>query len=141
MLVLAAFGVACMIDVSEPMIRLPQDVLGSTGFPRIAGGLLALISVVTASYILFRGDYENTGAPLTRKSWGLIAVSCGYILGISYVGFAISTLIYLFLTSEIFCDFNRARLKGIIVYSFAVTTVAFVFFKIFKVYLPDTILF
>lgn len=141
MLCLAAFGVACMLDVREAAIQIRGDYIGATGFPRLVGGLLALTCMVTIVAI-WRGMLDkDEGSTFANKSYWLILVTSGYILGISYVGFIISTLLYLFFSTILFCDFNRGRLKGIIIYSLAVTFVAFLFFKGFKVYLPDTILF
>lgn len=140
-LVIAGFGLACTMDVRESMIKLPGDSLGATGFPRIFGYVLFGLCVLAAGLSFFRKLGEAGESQLTRESWGLIFVSCGYILGISYVGFAISTLIYLFLTSAIFVGFKKEKLGGIAIYSVVVTGVAFTFFKVFKVYLPETIFF
>ncbi len=135
------YGIACTLDVREAAIRIRGDHIGATVFPRLVGGLLALTCLV-AIFGMLKGKFlEDEGATFTRKSLWLILVSCGYILGISYIGFAVSTFVYLFFTSIIFRDFSRDRLKGILIYSLAVTLVAFLFFKGFKVYLPDTILF
>jgi len=140
-LVVAGFGFACTQDVREAMIKLPGDSLGATGFPHIFGYILFGLCILAAGLSLFQKTDETGGNQLTKESWGLIFVSSGYILGISYVGFAISTLVYLFLTSAIFVGFDKQKLKGIAIYSVVVTVVAFTFFKMFKVYLPDTFFF
>lgn len=140
-LILAGFGLACTIDVRESMIQLPGDTLGATGFPRIFGYALCALSLIAAGYALFQPVSDIDSGKLTKDSWALILISSGYILGISFIGFAISTLVYLFLSSAIFVGFRREKLRGILIYSVVVTVIAFTFFKMFKVYLPDTILF
>ena len=141
MLCLMAYGIACSLDVREAMIRLRGDYLGASGFPRIVGVLLAVVCLVAIVGIIRGGEEATEGTPLTKKSFLLIGITSGYILGISYLGFTISTLVYLFCTTMIFSDFNRSRIRGIVIYSVVVTAVAFLFFKGFKVYLPDTLLF
>lgn len=140
-LIVAGFGLACTIDVRESMIQLPGDSLGATGFPRIFGYFLFALCLIAAGQALLKPAAGTGTSQLTKESWGLIFVSCGYILGISYLGFAISSLVYLFLTSAIFVGFRKEKYRGIFVYSLVVTLIAFTFFRLFKVYLPDTILF
>ncbi len=140
-LVVAGFGLACTMDVHESILAIPGDIMGPTGFPRIFGWFLFALSLASAVFSLTGRDGAVGESQLTRDSWRLILVSCGYILGISYVGFAVSTLIYLFLASCMFVRFKREKIRGIVIYSILVTGVAFTFFRLFKVYLPDTPLF
>ncbi len=140
-LIVAGFGLACTLDVQEAMIQLPGDSLGATGFPKIFGYFLMFLGLIAAGQALLTPAAEIGASQLTKESWGLILVSCGYILGISYLGFALSSLVYLFFTSAIFVGFRKEKYRGILIYSVVVTAIAFTFFKVFKVYLPDTILF
>ncbi len=141
-LLLLLFGIACTMDTQESFFKLDGDVLGASGFPRIMGGLLAVLCLIDLIRTLVQKPAAETGEnSFNRNIYAALAISAGYVLGISYVGFAISTFLYLIMISLTFVDFDFSKIRGILVYSLGVTAVAFFFFKVFKVYLPDTWLF
>lgn len=141
---LTAFGVASCLDVAESVFTFQDDYLGASGFPRILGGILIFLCAVEFVRTLLTPSAELEGNDenrLTKKIYLAIAISCGYIVGFTHLGFAASTFPYLFLMSLVFVNFDKKYLKGITIYSLGVTLVTFGLFKLAKVYLPDTLLY
>ncbi len=140
--VLACVGALCMMDTPEPVISFQKDYLGNSGYPRIVGTLLIISSLLYSLFIL-RDKNPRKGEGITSASFVLpLTLACLYIAGIVNVGFATSSVIFIFCFSLIGQGAITRKLvtSGLIV-SVAVTAVTYGAFRIFKVYLPDTVLF
>ncbi|MDR2391281.1 MAG: tripartite tricarboxylate transporter TctB family protein [Planctomycetota bacterium] len=145
LIMLAAFGVVCMLDVEESSFMVvSDDLLGATGFPRIVGGLLALSSAIVLAQTFLdlkrKGEEPISGKIDFRTGLAMI-LAVAYVLGVIHLGFAISTFFFLLFLTLVFDNLKLTHIKGILAYSAGLTLVAHYFFKVFKVYLPDTILF
>jgi hypothetical protein len=145
LIALISFGVICMLDVEESsFMMVSDDLLGAAGFPRIVGGLLALASAIVLAQTFLdlkkKGEEPVSGKVDFRTGLAMI-LAVAYVLGVTHLGFAISTILFLALIILVFDNLKLTHVKGILVYSVSLTLVAYCFFKFFKVYLPDTILF
>ena len=141
---LIALSVACMLDVQEGAFVFSDDRLGVGGFPRIVGSLLAIASVINLIYTMFdlkkKGEVSLSGQVDLRTTMAMV-LAIAYIFGVINVGFVVSTFFFLLFLTLLFDKMKLTHIKGTLIYSFGVTLVAYYFFKFFKVYLPDTVLF
>ena len=143
---MAAFGLACVLDVRESPMTFAADRLGVSGFSRLVGLLLLVASGVLLTVVVLskNGGGESFKGRLDYRSGIALALSILYILGVSYLGFCVSTFLYLLVLPPLF---DRFRFKDkwsplrLAAYAAAVTLTFHFFFGVFKVYLPPTILF
>ena len=141
LLVAIVLGVMCMLDVSESRFVMAADSIGASWYPRIVGFCLIVSAAALLVFTLIRGADTPLDTIVDIRTLLTLALSAGYVLGICYVGFMISTLIYLMFLTFIFDNLSLASWRGIIIYSVTLTFAFYCFFRFFKVYLPDTILF
>lgn len=142
---MTAFGVACMLDVQESSMAFGDDILGVTGFPRIVGALLALASgALLVQTAIRKDDGASLKGKVDYRSFVALGLSIAYVLGVCYLGFRISTLVYLLILPPLFDRFRFTSKRSAVwlaVYAVGLTVVFHLFFGFFKVYLPPTILF
>ncbi|MCC8190145.1 MAG: tripartite tricarboxylate transporter TctB family protein [Planctomycetes bacterium] len=143
LLCLAGFGLACTLDVRESAMAWGDDGLGVTGFPRLVG--IALVVAATGVLIatVQQPDATTLKVKVDYRSFVALAVSMGYILGVCYLGFRLSTFGYLLILPPLFSRFrfgSSASVLWLVGYALGVTIVFHLFFGIFKVYLPPTVL-
>lgn len=145
LIAITALGVGCIVDVQESTMAFGDDKLGVTGFPRMVGALLALASLaLLVQTIVKKDEGVSLKGKVDYRSVVALILSVGYILGVCYLGFRVSTLVYLLVLPPLFDRFRFATRRSplwLVLYAFGVTLVFHVFFKVFKVYLPDTIWF
>ncbi|MCC8180535.1 MAG: tripartite tricarboxylate transporter TctB family protein [Planctomycetes bacterium] len=142
LLLLIGFGAASSLDVAESVFVFTDDYLGASGFPRLFGIVLILLCVIELVRILIEKRFTlPEDSRISKKMYLAVGISCLFVLGFAYLGFVVTAFPYLILMSLVFVDFNPSYLKGIVLYSAAVTLVCYSLFKAAKVYLPDTILF
>ena len=142
LLVLIVVGVLCMLDTPEPMITFQKDYLGNSGYPRIVGPLLIFSSLCYGAYILFSKNYKESDEGVTLAVLAPLLLSGLYIVGILNIGFAISTAIFLFCFTLIGLEKRDAKaIRGALIFAVSVAAFSYAAFKLFKVYLPDAVLF
>ena len=125
-------------------VQLPDDpetldTLGASGFPQIIG-ILALLVLL---FLTFRAVREkkpvglpllNTAMPEGRLLLANVGLLGGYIVLLNILGFAVSTLLYLFIAPTSF-GFCRWRLLAVFSLAGSVALVA-MFGTVFYVPLP-----
>ncbi len=140
-------GLCCALGVTEPAFSLQKDYLGTTGYPRMVGFLLAALCLAALPRSL--GALKTAGpdanppeSPSLRHAAAPIALAVAYVAGIAWFGFIISTFIYLcIMPCFLGGGAGRDALLKNLLYAGLVTGVIEAFFKIFKIYLPTTFLF
>jgi hypothetical protein len=141
LVVLLCLGALCMMDTPEPVISFQKDYLGNSGYPRIVGTLLIAASAIYAIYLLV-SKKEHKGEGVSFAVVLPLLLAGLYIAGISSLGFCVSTVLFIFCFSLIGQGrLNRKLLTSALIVSVSVTAVTYGAFKIFKVYLPDALLF
>ena len=145
-LLLAVWGIVgayCALGIEEPAFSLQKDYLGVSGYPLMVGLLLAGTCLLRVVHLVF-SPAEKKEQPSQKRPWAIVpvAVAAAYVAGISSVGFLLCTFWYLCLMPFLLDRQSGRRdwWKNLI-YALAVSAVLFAFFRIFKIYLPDTILF
>lgn len=141
--VLGGVGIWCALGIEEPAFSLQKDYLGVSGYPLLVGLLLAgvcLLRILCGAFLSAAGAVQ----PADERPWAVlpVLVAAAYVAGISSVGFLLCTFCYLGLMP--FLLDRQSGLRGWwknLVYALAVSAVLFAFFRLFKIYLPDTILF
>ncbi|MDL2209904.1 tripartite tricarboxylate transporter TctB family protein [Desulfovibrio sp. OttesenSCG-928-O18] len=142
LLVLSVVGILCMLDTPEPAITFQKDYLGNSGYPRIVGPLLILTSACYGAYLLFSKSSKVNEDGATFAVMLPLLLASLYIVGIVNIGFAISTALFLFCFTLVGQGKPNAKaIRGAIIFAVTVTAFTFAAFKVFKVYLPDALLF
>lgn len=144
LILFATFGVCCALGATEPAFSLQKDYLGVSGYPRIVGLLLAAFCLWGLLRRLL--SQKISSGTISTRSLRQVTIAAGlaiaYVAGISWLGFIISTFIYLCIMPCLLAgSTERAVLLKNMLYACCVTGVIEAFFKIFKIYLPSTILF
>lgn len=140
-------GLFCALAANEPAFSLQKDYLGATGYPRMVGFALAALSLVALLRGLYRLKISGTNAatqetPSLLKSAEPVALAIIYVAGIAWFGFIISTFTYLFIMPRFLgSGSSRTALLKNLLYALLITGIIEAFFKIFKIYLPATLLF
>lgn len=144
--IIICIALICSFGIEEPAFSLQKDYLGLSGYPKIIGCFLAFLCVVRIFVLLFSkynhsDDKENSN----NHSHIIIPIflAIAYVYGISTIGFIISSFIYLAIMPSIIDNKSKGKIFLLkhIFYSCIVTFILYCFFRIFKIYLPSSILF
>lgn len=140
--VMGLFGACCALWIEEPAFSLQKDYLGVSGYPLLIGGALAgacLLRLVRLAFAPGRGGGGMAGAGRTLCP---VLLAAAYVGGIASVGFLLCTFLYLAVMPFLLDRGAGARgwWKNLL-YALGVAAVMYAFFRVFKIYLPDTILF
>jgi len=146
LLLLIGFSLACLLsDSGASALVLKDESLPAHLYSNVLAGLLAVVSVLRLGALFVRrGAAEGTGKrePMALPSTLLIAgCSVFYTLGISYMGFYVSTFVFMFVLFLGFENWRKDRVKTGLVFSLGLCAIFFVSFYFLKIYLPDGLLF
>jgi hypothetical protein len=144
---LIGFSAACLLSSSGgSALILKDENLPAHVYSNILAGLLAAVSIFRIIMLArpkmagFAGS--DAPAPAFSKSALLIAgCSIFYTLGITYVGFYVSTFLCMFVLYLGFENWEKAKVKVGLVFSLGLCLVFYVSFYFLKIYLPDGLLF
>ena len=139
--VMILVGIVCMLDTPEPVISFQKDYLGNSGYPRIVGTLLIVASLGYGIWSL-RAGKASQGEGFNPAVLLPLLMAALYIAGITTLGFCVSTALFIFCFSLVGQGrLTRRLLTSALAVSLSVTAVTYGAFRIFKVYLPDALLF
>ena len=141
LVVMIFIGILCMMDTPEPVISFQKDYLGNSGYPKIVGTLLIIACVLHGAHSFFsRKEHHEEGFSF---AFALPLLMAGlYIAGISSLGFCVSTALFIFSFSLIGQGrITQTLFTSALIVAIAVTAATYGAFRIFKVYLPDALLF
>lgn len=143
--VLLGFSAACLfMGTRGDVLVLKNESLPANLYSNILAGLLGGVCLLRLALLRFFGG--NKTAKNGKRIWTRSTILIGlcailYALGITYVGFYVSTflcMLGLFLGFE---NWRRDKLKAGLLFSLGLCLVFFVSFNFLKIYLPDGILF
>lgn len=139
LIVLCLLGAFCALWIEEPAVSLQKDYLGVSGYPLIIGCALAGACLLRLAAVgNGEGEEGNSSSRIVRP----ILLATAYVGGIAFIGFLISTFLYLaFMPLLLDREAGAKCLGRNLFYALAVTAVMCAFFRFFKIYLPETILF
>ena len=135
-LLLIAFGALCVdTTVPDSINFLVTEYLDSALYSQIVGTLL----MATATWQIIVALRTRKGATVigTHAAAGA-AMSALYTLGIVYVGFYVSTFVYLFACATLVEDPAERNWKKKMLFSLGSAVVLYAMFSLFKIYLPPT---
>lgn len=135
-------GIAAMLLSMQIALKNASNDPGSRVFPMIAGAGL----IVCGLGIFITAGKREQKVFLGKEGWLRVllasAVMILYTLGLKYLGFLISTPLFLFAIISLFAQGKKSSLVGRIIYSLVVTgCVWYVFGKLLAVALPAGVLF
>lgn len=145
--VLMGFSVACILSTSGGSALILQDEsLPAHVYSNILAGLLiAVCAVRLAMMFVFRmagPRPEDEPAPVFSPSALLIAIcSIFYTIGITYIGFYISTFVCMLVLYLGFENWQKRKLRVGVIFSLGLCLIFYVSFYFLKIYLPDGLLF
>ena len=140
---LAALGVILTLDLQKPvLLGFQKDFLASDVYARCVA--LALSGVSLAALICLLLGRLKAASP--APGWAIVLakgflISMLYLIGVMYIGFFVSSFFYLFTLVLLFGGWDLKASGAAAIYALAVTASAKILFSVFKVYLPDALLF
>jgi len=143
LLCLAALGVLLTLDLQKPvLLGFQKDFLASDVYARCVALALSGVSLAGLACLLLGKLKTSSPAP----GWGVVlakgfSISLLYLLGVMYIGFFVSSFFYLFALVLLFGGWDLKASGAAAVYALLVTGSAKILFSVFKVYLPDALLF
>ncbi len=137
-------GLVVIIAASQIPMPNSSATTGEPGprvFPYLAGALLILSGI--GLILEKQEEYEPF---LTKRQWGqlglLLLVIVLYAFGLHFFGFAIPSVVLLYVTMTMFAGDVKVSIPIKILYSIAITAfIWFIFVQVFKTVLPRGILF
>ena len=129
-LMLIAFGCLC-IDTTVPEVInfMVVEYLDSALYSQIVGAMLVC-----------SGLYQGVMA-VRRRAEPRFVMTAIYILGFAYVGFYVSTFVFLFGYSLLIEPPDERNVVSKALFAFISVAVLYGLFSVFKIYLPTTWLF
>lgn len=120
-----------------------NEVLTTDGYSILIGSILLAVCSYDVIYTIWRsrtaqGKTQSLPASVMKLIASVIGVGVLYVFGISYLGFHIST--FLFLTFFVLAleEWNKKRILPAIGYAVVVNLVCFIVFRWLHIYLPET---
>lgn len=148
LLLMLGISLNCALGIEEPAFSLQKDYMGVSGYPRLVGSFLALLCVLRMLWLLSSRAKEylqknvSHNAPPITKIFVPVGLAVVFVYGISTIGFILCTFLYLLLMPFLLDkDATYQFLGKHALYAGIVTGILYTFFRIFKIYLPSTILF
>ena len=148
LLLMLGISLNCALGIEEPAFSLQKDYMGVSGYPRLVGSFLALLCVLRMLWLLSSRAKEylqknvSQNTPPITKIFVPVGLAVIFVYGISTIGFILCTFLYLLLMPFLLDkDATYHFLGKHALYAGIVTGILYTFFRIFKIYLPSTILF
>jgi Tripartite tricarboxylate transporter TctB family len=143
---LIIFSVACIISASGgSALILADESLPAHVYSNILAVLLLFVALVRLISLIF---FQRTGViqaatePIMSRSTLLIA-ACAvlYTIGITYIGFYVSTFFCMIVLYLGFENWQKSKIRIGMIFSVGLCVLFYVSFSFLKIYLPDGLLF
>lgn len=145
---LSLFGILCLIastgaDSTES--QLVDSVLGAHAYSLIISAILLLICVING-FLMYRSKqntFKKEGLSLKVKKsiFYTMIGSVIYVIGIIYIGFYVSTIVFvptMYLMQE---NWNKAKYKSAAIFAVSINVLFYIVFTWLHIYLPSNLLF
>lgn len=139
----ALIGLALTLDLQAPvLLSFQKDYLPADTYARILAVALGCSALLALAAVPFGRQLSPT--PLRPRHpvplQGML-LSALYLIGVSYIGFFVSSAAYLAALALLFSGEGKKELVPALVYALLVSGTAKILFGVFKVYLPNAWLF
>jgi hypothetical protein len=147
LIVIIGLSLACIISTKGGSTLILQDEsLPAHLYSNILAGILIAAAVARLAVLFFAAktrveEGEAVRGVFSRSTLLIAGCSVLYTLGITYVGFYISTFLCMIVLYLGFENWRKSELRTGLLFSLALCLVFFISFYFLKIYLPDGLLF
>jgi hypothetical protein len=137
-------GLACIISsyTQETKLDLFADAaIRSQDYPIVIGSILLGLSILRIGIAIYTKEMAASAAPVLPLVWKVIISTALYLVGIDYIGFFLSTAVFLFYLTRLFEGGQQWNTRKAAFCVVSILIICYFTFSWFHIFLPDTILF